>query len=184
LNISKKLAPLVFCLAAVATSAWPQQASPWIDVPFVKQPTEGCGAASVAMVMQYWQGREGKIRSGSEVATIQRALYSQQAHGIYASDLERYLNEQDFETHVFRGDPALLQQQIEKGRPTIVALKPGRGSQLHYVVVAGVDPLNRLMIVNDPAQRKLLKVESHQFEKEWQATGNWTLLAVPKSDSH
>ncbi len=27
----------------------------WLDVPFVKQEKDGCGAASIAMVMQYWQ---------------------------------------------------------------------------------------------------------------------------------
>jgi len=26
----------------------------WLDVPFVKQEKEGCGSASVAMIMQYW----------------------------------------------------------------------------------------------------------------------------------
>jgi uncharacterized protein YvpB len=52
---------------------------------------------------------------------------------------------------------------------------------LHYVVVAGVDPTEHSVIVNDPAQRKLLKVDSAAFEKEWQATGNWMLLALPRA---
>jgi len=34
------------------------------------------------------------------------------------------------------------------------------------------------------AQRKLLKIDSRAFEKEWQAAGNWTLLALPRSDTH
>ena len=32
----------------------------WLDVPFVKQEKDGCGAASIAMVMQYWQAQQGQ----------------------------------------------------------------------------------------------------------------------------
>jgi hypothetical protein len=35
-------------------------------------------------------------------------------------------------------------------------------------------------MVNDPAQRKLLKQERSKFEKQWSAAGKWTLLAVPR----
>ena len=31
----------------------------WLDVPFVKQEKNGCGAASIAMVMQFWQRQQG-----------------------------------------------------------------------------------------------------------------------------
>jgi ABC-type bacteriocin/lantibiotic exporter with double-glycine peptidase domain len=180
-----KNSALVVLLLAAASSAWPQPASSWIDVPFIKQPAEGCGAASIAMVMTYWREQQGKTTDRtSDVSAIQSSLHSHKAHGIFASDLEQYLNQQGFDTHVFSGDQALLQHHIEKGRPLIVALKPGPGPLLHFVVVAGVDPANHLLMVNDPAQRKLLKVESERFEKEWQSTGNWTLLAVPRSDSH
>jgi hypothetical protein len=30
----------------------------WLDVPFVRREKDGCGAASVAMVMQYWFKRQ------------------------------------------------------------------------------------------------------------------------------
>ena len=30
----------------------------WLDVPFVPQQKDGCGAASIAMVMQYWEQHE------------------------------------------------------------------------------------------------------------------------------
>jgi hypothetical protein len=35
--------------------------------------------------------------------------------------------------------------------------------------------------MNDPAERKLLTQERAGFEKEWSATHNWMLLAVPAS---
>jgi len=35
-------------------------------------------------------------------------------------------------------------------------------------------------MVNDPARRKLIKVDRQSFEKEWAAAQYWTLLAVPQ----
>jgi hypothetical protein len=45
----------------------------------------------------------------------------------------------------------------------------------------GLDPAQNLIVVNDPADRKLLKLEAAAFEKEWKGTGHWMLLAVPQS---
>ncbi len=136
------------------------------------------------MVMRYWQERQGSAQNeAADVGQIQQALFSSQAHGIYAADVKRYLDQQGFQTFVFRGDEDLLRHHIEQGRPLIVALQPSSGRLLHYVVVAGVDRGQHVMIVNDPAQRKLLKVDSRTFEKEWQAAGYWTLLAIPRSDA-
>src|SRR6266496_5766937 len=178
---TKRLALLIFLSGASFTLA---QAPLWLDVPFVKQPLEGCGAASIAMVMQYWDQHQ-KLRPGehSDVAHIQQALYSKQAHGIYASDLQQYQKSRGYATYVVQGDQALLAQHIERGRPLIVALRPASDRALHYVVVAGIDPEHKMVLVNDPAQRKLMKVDAAGFNKEWQPTGNWTLLAVPQSSA-
>src|SRR5260370_28016660 len=94
----------------------PQTAGLWLDVPFVKQEKDGCGAASIAMVMQYWQKQAGSELPGSDAALIQRALYSPKAHGIYASDMERYFQQQGFKTFVFAGTWDDLKQHLEKGR--------------------------------------------------------------------
>ncbi len=154
----------------------------WLDVPFVKQEKDGCGAASIAMVMQYWQARQGEAPSNASDATeIQRTLFSAKAHGIYASDMERYFREQGFRTFTIRGEWEDLQQHLAKGRPLIVALKPAGGGTLHYVVVTGVGP--ETVMVNDPAQRKLLQQERSTFEGEWSAAGKWTLLALPQGQS-
>ena len=154
----------------------------WLDVPFVKQEKDGCGAASIAMVMQYWQAQQGQSPNRASDATqIQRALYSAKAHGIYASDMERYFREQGFRTFTIRGEWEDLQQHLAKGRPLIVALKPAGGSALHYVVVTGVGA--ETVMVNDPAQRKLLQQDRSSFEQEWSAAGKWTLLALPQNQS-
>jgi predicted double-glycine peptidase len=152
-----------------------------LDVPFVAQPKNGCGAASVAMVIEYWERGGAAARSDrANVQTIQRALYSKQAKGIFASAIARYFDEAGYRTFAIRGRWSDLRENLEKGRPLIVGLAPeGPHDPLHYVVVAGMDWQNDWVFVNDPAQRKLLKMGCAQFEKQWAVTGNWTLLAVP-----
>ena len=154
----------------------------WLDVPFVKQEKDGCGAASIAMVMQYWQAQQGQAANQtSDAIQIQRALYSPKAHGIYASDMERYFQENGFRTFTIRGEWEDLKQHLDKGRPLIVALKPAAGA-LHYVVVTGFAA--DTVTVNDPAQRKLLQQERATFEREWSAAERWTMLALPQPESH
>jgi ABC-type bacteriocin/lantibiotic exporter with double-glycine peptidase domain len=155
----------------------------WIDVPFIKQEKNGCGAASIAMVMQYWLRQQGRQTDGSTANSIeiQRVLYAPSANGIYGSAMERYFQQHGFRTFSFRGEWSDLHQHIVKGRPLIVALKPAEaGGPLHYVVVAGLDPDRGIVLLNDPAQRKLLKQERSGFEKQWSGTDNWTLLALPQ----
>lgn len=168
----------VVCLC-FAGLLWGAESGVWLDVPFVSQVKNGCGAASIAMIMQYWQRQQGQAAS-ADAAQIQQALYSRKAHGIYASDLKRYFDEHGFRTFAFPGQWSDLKQNLEKGRPLIVALRPPRQAEFHYVVVAGLDEVHGLVLANDPAERKLLKRERSDFEKEWKATGNWTLLAIPQ----
>jgi predicted double-glycine peptidase len=153
----------------------------WLDVPFVKQEKDGCGAASIAMVMQYWQQQRSQpAGSDADAILIQHLLYSAKARGIYASDMERYFREKGFRTFTIRGEWEDLKQHLDKGRPLIVALKPEGGrAPLHYVVVTGMD--QQVVMVNDPAQRKLLKQDRSSFERQWSAADKWTLLALPQT---
>jgi ABC-type bacteriocin/lantibiotic exporter with double-glycine peptidase domain len=133
------------------------------------------------MVMQYWLKQQGRSPNKSiNVEEIQRALYLPEADGIYASAMESYFQRHGFRTFPFRGEWRDLRQHLQKGRPLIVALKPpGLDPSLHYVVVVGMDWEKELLFLNDPAQRKLLKQDRSGFEKQWSATGKWTLLALP-----
>ena len=171
--------------AANAAAQAPAPSAIWIDVPYVHQPSEGCGAASLAMVMEYWAQQQGHAAGAdSDVGVIQRALYSPSEHGILASQMQTYLREHGYEVLALAGRWSDLEAQLGKGRPLIVALQPAGQSALHYVVLDGVDPARELVTMNDPAERKLLSQERAAFEKDWNATGNWMLLAVPAPASH
>ena len=174
---------LAASILSICCASSPAQSGVWLDVPFVKQPREGCGAATVAMVIAYWQKQQGRENDrAGDVNYIQQALYSKQAHGIRASQLQDYFEQQGFETHVFSGDAGLLAHHVARGRPLIAALQPAARAPLHYVVIAGIESDHHTVLINDPAGRKLLKVGLSNFESQWRATGHWTLLAVPRSD--
>jgi len=175
----------VLLLPAFALAADAGSANLWLDVPFVAQTKDGCGAASIAMVMQYWEKQKGKPASlQADPAQILHALYNQAAHGIYASAMTGYFQHNGYRAFAFDANWSDIELELRHGRPLIVALKPGSGSSLHYVVVAGIDQPGQLVLVNDPAQRKLLKEDQARFDREWQAAGRWTLLAVPFMSQH
>ncbi len=185
------------CVAALGAAMMAAQAPPpsaqalpdmhtprgvWVDVPFVRQPREGCGAASLAMVMEYWAHQPGGRISQAHVAgvdRIQHELYVPREHGIPASAMQSYLERHGFRAFALNGRWSDLEEQLGKGRPLIVAIRPQGQKDLHYVVIDGVDPARGLVMMNDPAERKLLPEERAAFEKDWGATHNWMLLAVP-----
>lgn len=169
---------VLLCASAVAEEA----NGVWLDVPYFKQSPEGCGAASIAMVMQYWYAQDGRPPDDrADAAYILRSLHSRVGHGIFASAMSQYLEGQGFRTFSFVGDWSMLQQHLLEGRPLIVALKPSALDRtLHYVVIAGMDSQRELILVNDPAERKLRKLDRATFEKQWGGARRWTLLALPQ----
>ena len=150
----------------------------WIDVPYVRQPPEGCGAATLSMLMRYWQRHDRSI-DGDAAGTerIQRRIYSAERKGAPAASMAVYLNEHGFRAFDFAAEWNDIGRHIALGRPLIVCLAAGRDEPLHYVVVAGAAPDRAL--IHDPQGGKLLPVSRHDFERRWSGCGNWTLLAVP-----
>ena len=151
-------------------------------MPFIKQSEEGCGSASLSMLLQYWNGKGIRIAAKrADSAIIQEKLFSKKGRGILASDMEKYLRESGFRVFAIRGEWSDLRRHLGQGRPLIVGLQPrSKKAPLHYAVVTGLDWQHGAVFLNDPARGKLLRLERAEFEKEWQATRNWMLLAVPE----
>ena len=134
------------------------------------------------MVLQYWARQGTAVEpERADAEKIQEELYSREERGIRGSAMEAYLRESGFSPYVFRGEWNDLGNHLEKGRPLIAIIQPGGKSSLHFVVVAGIDRQQEAVLLNDPERGKLFRVERAEFEKEWQRTGYWTLLAVPKT---
>jgi len=165
----------VMCFAVVA------KGSPglWLDVPYVHQEKGGCGSASLAMILRYWQRKNVPVADGrADPVKIQRELYAAAAKGIYASQMEHYLRESGFDVYALRGEWSDLRTQVAKGRPLIAGLKP-KGEPAHYVVIVGIAPGDDEVLENDPERGQLIHIGRSEFEKSWLGTENWALLAVP-----
>jgi len=142
-----------------------------LDVPFVPQAKDTCGAAALAMVMRYWE----VPASHDEIAA---ALLEPQLQGIAGSRLEAFARERGLTALAYKGDAAHLREYLAKGRPLIVAWRVAP-DRYHNVVVVGFDPDRDEVLVNDPSEGASRRVGSRAFEERWSGAGHWTLLVLP-----
>lgn len=154
----------------------------WLDVPFIRQTKAGCGAAAVAMLVEYWAREYPKLSAAAADSERINELLPASAKGIKGRELKRYLEDRGFSAYVFDGELKDLRQHFEKGRPVVVCLGlKGSSAPLHYAVVVGID--SDAVWLNDSARGKLVREEIARFERAWRVTGNWALLAVPRLGS-
>lgn len=150
-----------------------------LDVPFFRQEKKGCGAASVAMVVHYWEKQHPGLELQSEhPRKVHEQLYATEVGGIRLSDMKRYLHERGFHAFTLRASWADIEAHLFKRRPVIACLKKGGRSPLHYAVVVGFE--SERVWINDPAKRKRKALKRSSFEKRWAAADHWVLLAVPR----
>jgi len=142
-----------------------------LQVPFVPQEKDTCGAAALAMVMRYW---------GAEAShdAIAEALVDRELRGIRGSRLADFAREQGMVAIAFAGDMVILGDHLARGRPLVVAIDAGSG-RLHDVVAVGIDDAHGEVIVHDPARGAHRRVAAGEFERKWAASGRWTLLVQP-----
>jgi tetratricopeptide (TPR) repeat protein len=142
-----------------------------LPVPFVPQQRDTCGAAALAMVLQYY---------GLDVVqdAIAAELVEPELGGIRGSRLAEFARSRGMVAIAFAGDAAVLREHLAKGRPLVVALSAG-GSRNHDVVVVGFDEGRHEVIVNDPAVGAARRMSDEELERRWGATGHWTLLVQP-----
>lgn len=180
---------LLICAAGAGLALAAEATVLWTDVPFIAQAKNGCGSAAISMVMQYWENKGGQGgrpsaagRLSADPGKIQAALFSPAEGGIPASRMQKYFQESGYRVFTFQGNWTDLKHHLEQGRPLIVSLKAsGAHGPLHYVVVVGIDSERGYVFVNDPAQQKMLRISRKGFESEWSYTGDWTLLALPRT---
>ena len=143
-----------------------------LEVPYVPQRKDTCGAAALSMVLQYW----GVAVSHDEVAA---ELLQPELHGIAGSKLAGFAAGRGLTAIAHVGDIDHLRDHVGKGRPMIVAWAMGRGRH-HDVVVIGFDDARRRVIVHDPARGPARRVDIDTFRRRWAGAGHWTLLVAPK----
>ena len=171
------------CLLLLTPLGMPGVGKSWLDVPFVQQSRDGCGAAAIAMVMQYWIRTNLHLDSAvADDARIYARLSRPGGKGIEGQRLKQYLEQNGYDAHVFRGDATDLHGNLQKGRPLVACLAPrGKNAPLHYVVVVGAS--DSTILFHDPARGKLIELRLPVFMRQWETTGYWVLLATPRPAS-
>lgn len=165
-------------LIAVLVSAGLAGGSVRLEVPYVRQERDGCGAACLTMVMRYWRAQDAGAVAEPDPARIQWELYVASERGIRGSAMRAFLERAGFHAFTVKGQWSDLTAHLEKGRPLIVCHSaPGR--RLHYLVVVGVDQEKGTVLVHDPARRAWLSMTRSVFERKWRESGHWTLVAAP-----
>jgi ABC-type bacteriocin/lantibiotic exporter with double-glycine peptidase domain len=153
----------------------------WIDVPFVPQTRNACGAANAAMLLRYWSAQGARLQGAdASLEALHARLYSAEEKGALGSALAALLEEAGLRTFAFEGRYEDLEEHLANGRPLVVCLEPRGQSRLHFALAVGLDPAEDVVLLNDPARRKLAKIDREEFLESWRGAGSWTLLAVPR----
>src|SRR5262249_32525536 len=81
----------------------------WLDVPYVRQVEAGCGAASIAMIMQYWArevpGVDATAMDGDRIYRLLAAASDKTSpKGISGDALKQYLTMNGFDAYSFSGE--------------------------------------------------------------------------------
>lgn len=140
-----------------------------LSVPYVPQRADGCGPAALTMVLRFW----GRPVLHDEVAA---SLADPELRGAAGTRLVALAEGEGLRAAAVRGDRALVEDALAKGRPLIVALDRG-GPLLHDVVVVGLDGAS--VVVHDPARGAERRLDWPRFERQWAAAGAWTLVVAP-----
>ena len=160
------MTPFALVLAAALT----------LPVPFEAQKKDACGAASLAMVLRFWDHDIAQKE-------ITDALLEPELRGIPGSRLAEFARERGLRAMAYAGDLAHLRDFVGKGRPLIVALKVGK-DRYHNVVVTGFDDERAAVLVNDPDKGPDRRVAQQKFEEQWAGGNHWTLLVMPEQEPY
>lgn len=147
-----------------------------LPVPFVPQKKDTCGAASLGMVLAYWD----RAVPHDEIAD---ALVLKDLHGIPGSRLAGFARDRGLRAVAYEGDLDQVHDYVDKGRPLIVAWKVGK-DRYHNVVVTGFDDEEADVFVNDPAKGEHRRVSREKFEERWAGADHWTLLVLPEAEPY
>jgi tetratricopeptide (TPR) repeat protein len=171
--------PVLFALLLTSCVTWTPRSrstSPAAtvipDMPMQKWGIESCGAGSLSTVLQHygdpttmaqWDATLPKTRGG--VLTIDMILAARQ---------------KGFDANLVTGTPALIENELQQGRPAIVMLQvvfaPYQSYDFfHYIVIDGFDP-ERNLIRTQFGDGKARWLPFQRLEKAWKGGGHAAIL--------
>jgi ABC-type bacteriocin/lantibiotic exporter with double-glycine peptidase domain len=162
---------LAFVAVAAASQGGWQDGGVRLNVPLQKQPFNLCLPTSVSMVLDYWG-----VEIAPEAILERVPIYKE---GTTGEDLRRFVETLGFRGFLVQPPFEDLVQHLEKQRPVIVSFVAARSGR-HAMVLVGVDPASRQVWLNDPASGEARRMAAEDFQKQFDASGRWTFLIVPR----
>ncbi len=150
----------------------------WIvaAVPEIRQTAQNdCGPAALVMVAGRWQHHV-------ELAAITHAA-KPNAAGTRLGTLRDVARSHGLRAFAIKGDRALLEYELTRGRPVIVGLVRPHGkkyAQTHFEVVVAVHPDGRIATVDPGAGWQVRPWAG--LEAEWAPAGHPAMVVLGKSD--
>jgi ABC-type bacteriocin/lantibiotic exporter with double-glycine peptidase domain len=133
-----------------------------------------CGLAAISALCGYYN----VVIPGSQRAELAQLAASER--GLSGAELRSALERNGMEVYLFEGrlkeGPTSLQDNIFARRPMLV-MTDMEGSH-HYSLVVGIDPDSGALVVLDPQLGRVI-MQAADFERRWDLTQRFTMLAVP-----
>ena len=134
-----------------------------------------CGLVSISSLLSYY-GIELHPQERRRLADLAR-----EREGLSGAELREALEAEGLQVFVFEGTleegPTALYGHADAGRPTLVMVSDD-GELHHYCLVLGYDPPAGHIVLLDPRRGRVVLPEE-SFERAWERSNRFTLLAVP-----
>jgi TolA-binding protein len=149
------------------------------NVPAQHWGIESCGAGSLSTVLQHY----------GDATTMQSwdAALPKTRGGVLTIDMLLAARKAGFDAQLVTGTPAVIEQELQQGRPVILMLQvvdsPGHHYDFfHYIVADGIDPASGL-IRTQFGDGKGRWTSFDRLEKAWSGGGHAAILIHPGNAS-
>ena len=165
----------------------PKSADPhWIEISnvrlFLVSEEDDCGVAALTSVLTFWRPDLSLSEVRSEVQSEARRPMGPELprQGVAAGTLRTVALAHGVRAFLVKGTWDDLVHEIRSGRPVIIGLAEQHGSQRmgHYVVIAGINPVTRTLLVADP-RGSWRRVEEPMLMTEWRPANQLALVILP-----
>ena len=147
-----------------------------LELPLVRQDELWeCGLVSITALAGYYGVELDPERSAALAAT------AVEREGLSGGELRSALEAEGFQVFVFPGTltegSSGIYSHVDAGRPPLVMVSDD-GELHHYCLVLGYDPPAGHVVLLDPRRGRVVLPEE-SFERSWERSNRFTLLAVP-----
>jgi predicted double-glycine peptidase len=175
----KRLSICVFVLLSLFVPSWVVDA----DMPSaftiqgmqrIKQLTNYCGPATLAMVLRYY----GLDVTQEEIGKI---IYDRSSGATNGADMLLYSRERGFAAYSWNSSIDDVKKKLAAGFPVIVLQQNSREDiSGHYRILTGYDDSTSVFSVLDPYY-EITSMSYTECEQLWRRMGHWALLIVPSA---